>query len=206
MCILSLTSHSSSSTIIKELSERVDGSAESYALGYVFCNFQDASSIDVLNILGSFVKQLLIKLPKTSNYSLEEIYKQHMAQGSQDPRKPNFDCLFNIIVDLAGELDHVYLYIDALDEYPFDKRDTLLECLRDLERRSPHLSLFVASRPEYDIKVALEGVKELFADSPKSRDDMTSFVKAEIRKKPRLMKISDINDLAQTLVGSADGM
>jgi len=79
-----------------------------------------------------------------------------LNNGQQLPSKGN---LLEMIRVLAKGFDSVYLVIDGVDEFPRSNRGELLEAIQRLASDEfPSLRIFVASRPEGDIREAFDEI------------------------------------------------
>jgi hypothetical protein len=93
-------------------------------------------------------------------------YIQGKAGGA---RKPTSSALTQCLKDMLGSLGNgrIYVIVDALDECPKvsgtrSSREQVLELVKELvDMHLPNVHLCVASRPEIDIRMALEHLTPL---------------------------------------------
>ena len=148
---------SASSTIIENInSMRKSGLA---SLTFFYCDFREDEKRDLRGLLSSLLIQLC---HQSDSYCqiLSNFYSEH-ANGSQHPRD---DALVRCLKDLLAVPGQapVYLIVDGLDECSNTSampspREKVLMLLEDLiDSQLPDLRICVTSRPEIDIKVALE--------------------------------------------------
>jgi hypothetical protein len=79
---------------------------------------------------------------------VEDVWSD-VNNGQQRPSIPD---LLTILQALILEFDHVYVVLDAVDEYPKAQRDRLLRAIQGLSSLNmDSLHLLVVSRPEADI-------------------------------------------------------
>lgn len=75
--------------------------------------------------------------------------------------KPSHRELLDTIGAILATYEHVFLILDALDEYPEDKppgRAVLLEVITQLVKTHPQIHVVITSRREPDIREALENI------------------------------------------------
>jgi hypothetical protein len=150
-----------SSSIIQDLdTKRAAGSA---SVIYYYFDFRDAEKQNRIGLLSS----LLIQLAAESDPCYEilsRLYTTH-ACGA---RKPTDVALARCLKDMLEQhRQATYIVIDAIDECPNTSshptaREKVLEFLKELiDLQLPHLRICVASRPEIDIRDALEPLTSL---------------------------------------------
>jgi hypothetical protein len=133
------------------------------AICFIACNH--TQNLDVNAILGSFLRQVILRLPNVSS-SVMEWWK-----GSQIPL--NTEKQMQLLVDQIGE-SRVDLAVDAFDEYLY--RDQLL----------PHLRQLMATCRVYIIITTRPNLTPLIQDGdiriniPRQDDDIRKFVHAQI--------------------------
>ncbi|KAK6354831.1 hypothetical protein TWF696_003963 [Orbilia brochopaga] len=199
-----------SSTIIKDMTHRSSLGNDSIAIIYAFCEFSDQATLDPINIFGSFAKQLYLILPGTEMHaSLKSLYTKDRNEKTGEAEKPTMEGLSDTISSLSDEFDHVYVAIDALDEYPFEIRDDFLTNLLSLQQKTVNLSILISSRPENDIRNSLSCYPQISTDNSSVTDDITTYVKSEVQhKRKRLAKLDESKqqDIIRKLVNKSDKM
>jgi len=111
----------------------------------------------------------------------------------------------------------VYLVIDALDECPDSSglpssREQVLDLLKDLVELSlPNLHLCVTSRPEIDIRNALEVLtsrRVSLHDQSGQKKDIVSYVTSVVHSDPKMRRWRDEDKrlVIETLSERANGM
>jgi hypothetical protein len=111
----------------------------------------------------------------------------------------------------------VYIIIDALDECPDTSgmpspREQVLDLLKELvELSSPNLHLCVTSRPEVDIRHALEALTSLrvsLHEQTGQKKDIIEYVTSVVQSDSRMRRWrdEDKNLVIETLSERADGM
>jgi hypothetical protein len=131
------------------------------SLAFFYFDFRDIGKQDARSLLSS----LLIQLCHESDNFSKILSACHSTHGN-GTRQPSEDALFECLKDMLklrgqGEL---YIVVDALDECPNvsgypTPREQVLKILQELfDLRLPHVHLCITSRPELDIRDALEGL------------------------------------------------
>jgi hypothetical protein len=132
-------------------------------LAFFYFDFRDSSKQDARGLLSS----LLIQFCRESdNYS--EILSSRYSEHGNGTRQPSEEVLRESLKDMLkvpkqGEL---YIVVDALDECPNfpgypPPREQVLEILRELVvSRLPHVHFCFTSRPEIDIRNAMEDLAD----------------------------------------------
>ena len=146
-----------SSTVIEDLISLRDSGLASMA--YLYCDFRDTNKQNRRDLLPS----LIIQLSSRSDPCCDVVYRLYLAHDS-GAQKPSEDKLVNCLKEMVALPDQrsVYLIIDALDECPDSSglpspREQVLDLLKELVELSlPNLRLCVTSRPEVDIRTALQ--------------------------------------------------
>jgi hypothetical protein len=129
------------------------------ALAYFYFDFRDKEKRDAR----SLVTSLLTQLSAYSEPCCNIIFRLYSTHGN-DAQQPNtgvlIDCLKEMLKVVAQQ--PVYIIVDALDECPDmsgipNPRETVLTLVEDLvHMQLPSLHVCVTSRPEVDIKIALQ--------------------------------------------------
>jgi hypothetical protein len=183
-------------------------------MAYFFFDFKDTGKQDSRALLSS----LLVQLSEQSGQCrdlLMQLYSAHQ-NGS---RQPTDDSLARCLTDMLTTMRDVpiYLIMDALDECPNDSgipssRENVLELVKKLvELRRPNLRLFATSRPEFDIRTALEplATQQLsLHDESGQKLDIDHYVSSVVRSDKRMKRWRDDEKamVIQKLTEKADGM
>lgn len=153
---------------------------------------------------------------------IPQVLKDAYARCNHGQQQPDFKSLKKILKAVMDGFQHIYLIIDALDEYPKDERiegksllDTILETNR-WNIDSTHM--FVTSRKEDDIRryiddTAHRGTSGSFesveAQDPSVREDIKRFLSNSLDTLgPRILtKNAKLkNETVDTIAEKADGM
>ena len=146
-----------SSTIIENINSMRKSGLASLAIFY--CDFKEDEKRDQRGLLSSVLVQLCHQSNSYSQF-LSDFYSEH-ANGSQHPSDDALVQCLKDILKIPGQAP-VYLIVDGLDECSNSSaipppREKVLMLLKDLvDSQLPNLRICVTSRPEVDIKTALE--------------------------------------------------
>ena len=201
-----------SSTIIENIdSMRKSGLA---SLGFFYFDFREDEKRDLRGLLSSVLVQLC---HQSDSYFriLSTFYSEH-ANGSRHPSSDALMKCLKDILEVPGQAP-VYLIVDGLDECsnssdmpsPREKVLMLLEELIKLQ--FPNLRICVTSRPEVDIKVALEPLT-FYSLSLHEEDgqieDIENYIRSVVSADPKMRrwKAADRELVIDVLMKKSDGM
>jgi hypothetical protein len=183
-------------------------------MAYFYFDFRDINKQNCRDLLPSLVTQLSDQSHRHCDI-LNGVYLKHGC-GAQ---KPSEDELIQCLKDMLTFPDQqpVYLIVDALDECPDTSglpspREQVLDLLKALvELSSPILRLCVTSRPEIDIRRALEpltSVRESLHEQSGQKQDIIDYVTSVVQSDPKMRRWrdEDKNLVIETLSEGADGM
>ncbi|KAI0264040.1 hypothetical protein BGY98DRAFT_1086079 [Russula aff. rugulosa BPL654] len=200
------------STIIQDvISLRAD---RLVSMAYFYFDFRDIDKQNRRDLLPSLLTQLSDQSHRHCDV-LNGLYLKH-GSGAQ---KPSEDELIQCLKDMLTLPDQqpVYLIIDALDECPDTSglpspREQVLDLVKELvELSTPNLRLCVTSRPEIDIRRALEPLTSLrvsLHEQSGQKQDIVDYVTSVVQSdaKMRRWRDEDKNLVIETLSERADGM
>jgi len=183
-------------------------------VAYFYCDFRDKSKQNRRDLLPSLVNQLSARSDSYCDI-LSCLYLAHDS-GAQ---RPSEDDLMKCLKEIVALPNHppVYLIIDALDECPDSSgmpspREEVLCLFKELVGPSlPNLHLCVTSRPEIDIRTALEPLTScqvsLHTQSGQKKD-IIAYVTSVVHSDPKMQRWRDEDKrlVIETLSERADGM
>ncbi|KAK4159781.1 putative nacht and ankyrin domain protein [Cladorrhinum sp. PSN259] len=138
-----------SSSIIADLEQ---SAAFSPSLIYFYFDFNDVEQQSFENALRSLVAQLYDK--RTEARAEVDILYSSCGDGARQPSITELRKVFLMMLQQVGE---TWIVLDALDECFTDSlRDGLLPWIEDLRKSDLDIHVLVTSRPETDIKPAIE--------------------------------------------------
>ena len=183
-------------------------------MAYYYFDFRDVKKQDCYGLLSSLILQL-----SAESDSCYDILSRLYSDNARGVRKPTISALKKCITDMLSlpEQAPTYIVVDGLDECPnFPGRPSmrgevldLVEELVDLKLSNLHLC--VASRPEMDIRMALEPLTSLkisLHDEIGQKEDIIEYIKSVVHsdRSMRRWKEEDKQLVIQTLSDKADGM
>jgi hypothetical protein len=180
---------------------------------YFYFDYKDTAKQDSRALLSS----LLVQLSDQSDIfcdTLDSLYAAHQ-QGSVQPTAESLaKCLIDMI-SIAGQVP-IYLLMDALNECPNDSgvpssRGMVLQLVKELaELHQPNLRLCLTSRPEFDIRIALEPLatqRVSLHDERGQKQDINDYVTFVVHsdRKMKKWRDSDKDAVIENLTEKADG-
>jgi hypothetical protein len=203
---------SASSTIIQELETMQKSGLASLAFHYF--DFREDGKKDRRGLLSSVLSQLC----KQSDpyHDVISTFYSTSDRGTRSPSDNELaECLKHLL-KLPGQAP-VYLIVDALDECPdtsevSSPRENILILLEDLiDSKLPNLRICVTSRPEADIKVALEPLtfhSVSIHEERGHREDIENYIRFTVNshRKMRKWKPEHKQLVIDSLKERADGM
>ena len=202
----------SSSTIIENIDAlRKSGLA---SLAFFYYDFRENNKRDLRGLLSSVLVQLC---HQSDSYSqiLSRFYFEH-ENGSRHPSNDVLvKCLKNML-EAPGQAP-VYLILDGLDECSNmstmpSPREKILSFLNNLiDSQLPNLRICVTSRPEIDIKVALEPLafhSVSLHDEGGQKEDIENYIRFVVNTDPTMQKwkAADKELVIDVLIEKSDGM
>ncbi|KAH9027727.1 hypothetical protein EDB85DRAFT_2291469 [Lactarius pseudohatsudake] len=200
------------STIIEDVKRIRD--EKPVLMAYYYFDFRDTTKQDARGLLCS----LLIQLCDQSNRlcdTLSHLYSKHY-RGSQ---QPSYGALVGCLRDMLKQLGQVPLYIilDALDECPHgvgtpSAREGVLQLVKKLVNlRYPNVYICVTSRPESDIRVALDPLaphRISIHEEDGQKEDIANYISSFVHSDIAMQRwrAEDKELVLNTLSKKTDGM
>ena len=183
-------------------------------MAYYYFDFRDIKKQDCYGLLSSLVSQL-----SAESDSCYNVLSELCSDNSRGLRKPDIGALKKYLADmlsLPGQ-GQIYIIVDALDECPNfpgtpSAREDVLEFIKEIVNlKLPSVNLCVASRPEIDIRLALEPlttVKISLHDEIGQKKDIIEYINSVVRSdwSMRRWNEEDKQLVVDTLSSKADGM
>ena len=181
---------------------------------YFYCDFRDTSKQSRRDLLPSLVIQLSARSDPYCDI-LSSLYRNHDSGAKKPSEDELMECLKEIIA--LPDQPPVYIIIDALDECPDSSglptpREQVLALLKDLVECSlPNLHICVTSRPEIDIRTALEPLTSCCVslhNQTGQKKDIVDYVTSVVHSGPKMRRWRDEDRrlVIETLSERADGM
>jgi hypothetical protein len=203
-----------SSTVIEDIEALCEAGQASMA--YFYFDFRSANKQCLRDLLPSLLTQLS---PRSSPRCdiLSKLYSVH----NNGKRRPRDIVLTKCLEDMLSLPDQypTYLVIDALDESPITSgipsaRERVLQLLKELvDLGLPKLHICVTSRPEIDIRNAIEPLTSLrvsLYDQTGQMEDIADYVRSIVYSNSntnmKRWKTEDKEIVVKMLTERADGM
>ena len=183
-------------------------------MAYFYFDFRDTDKQNRRDLLPSLISQL----SSQSDHFCDTLIRLYLSHD-KGARKPSEDALIQCLKEILTLPDQgpVYIIIDALDECPDTSgmpspREQVLGLLKELVDLSlPNLHLCVTSRPEIDIRHALEPLtshRVSLHEESGQKKDIVDYVISVVRSDSRMRRWrdDDKNLLIETLSERADGL
>ena len=183
-------------------------------LAYFYFDFKDTAKQDLRALLSS----ILIQFSNQSDMFCDPLFSLYSTH-KRGLEQPTDDSLARCLKDMLTTMEEapIYLVIDALDECPNDfgipsPREKVLELVKELvDIRHPSLRLCITSRPEFDIRTALEPLAThqlCHHDASGQKQDIVDYITFVVRSDKTMKRWRDDekNMVIEKLTEKADGM
>jgi len=185
-------------------------------MSYFYFDFRDAKKQRWSDLLSS----LLIQLSSQSDHCCDILSSLFNAydEGAQQPSNEDLTRCLKQMLTFSDQCP-IYLIMDALDESPNttgipSPREMVLRLLKELVDLSlPNLHICVTSRPEFDVRDALEPLtsrRVSLHDQSGQKDDIAQYVRSVVYSDSeqimRRWRIEDKELVIETLSERAGGM
>ncbi|KAF8207492.1 ankyrin repeat-containing domain protein [Mycena galopus ATCC 62051] len=129
------------------------------------------------NLLAAIWQQLALEEPLSSDFLT--LYKKHRAQGTH----LSLEDTYSMLQCTASKFSQVFIFVDALDEYPEGNRNTLL---RNLSKLGGPIRLMFTSRPHVNIDHLISSIETL--DIQATEEDIRKYLEGQIQESCRLSR------------------
>ena len=183
-------------------------------MAFFYFDFRDTDKQNRRGLLSSLLCQFCA-VSDPCYEILSRLYSTH-AGGTREPSDSALaQCLMDML-QLEGQ-PPIYIIVDALDECPNSSgmptaREKVLEFLEDLiDYELPNVHVCVSSRPEFDIRSALEPLAPFrvsLHDETGQKKDILDYVSAVVHSDRKMRKWRALEQqlVIDTLSERADGM
>ncbi len=183
-------------------------------MAYFYFDFRDVNKQNRRDLLPSLVTQLSNQSHRHCDI-LNGLYLKH-GNGTQKPSENDLMQCLKDMLTLPNQ-PPVYIIIDALDESPDTSglpspRELVLDLVKELvELSSLNLHLCVTSRPEIDIRKALEPLSSCSVslhEQSGQRQDIIDYVTSVVHSDPKMQRWRDEDKklVIEKLSAGANGM
>jgi hypothetical protein len=185
-------------------------------MAYFYLDFRNASKQGLHDLLPSVLTQLSARSSPRCDI-LSKLHSDH----DHGTKQPSDSDLTKCLKDMLALPDQrpIYLIVDALDESPNTSgipsaRERVLHFLKELvDLGLPNLHICVTSRPEIDIRNAIQPLTSLrvsLHDQTGQKEDITEYVRSIVYSNSdtnmKRWKKEDKELVVKTLAEQADGM
>lgn len=174
-------------------------------MAFFSCDYKNPESLDAVHILAS----LAVQLAKQADAAFEvlESYHGDLHPHNGIERPPETKRMIEIVQQIIGYYDRVYLAVDGLDECGSNVVE-ILQTLKQLTQGN-QVNMALFSRDEPDIAEELSDCPEI--EIAAHTEDLELYVLAQMVARKTLgslaMKNPDLHDhIHRTLVQGANGM
>jgi hypothetical protein len=203
-----------SSTVIEDIETLCEAGQASMA--YFYFDFRNANKQSLRDLLPSLLTQLSARSSPRCDI-LSKLYSVH----DNGKKQPSDSVLTKCLQDMLSlpKYRPIYLIMDALDESPITSgipstRERVLQLLKELvDFGLPNLHICVTSRPEIDIRNAIEPLTPLrvsLHDQTGQKEDIADYVRSIVYSNSdtnmKRWKKEDKEIVVKTLAERADGM
>jgi ankyrin repeat protein len=203
-----------SSTVIQDIETTCK--AGNASMAYFYFDFRDANKQGLRNLLCSLITQLSAHSAPRCDI-LSYLYSAHDEGMKQPSDSALAECLKGMLT--LPDQRPTYLIVDALDESPNrsrvpSARERVLQFLKELvDLALPNFHICVTSRPETDIRYALEPLTSRqvsLHDQSGQKEDIADYVRSVVYSSSepimRRWRTEDKELVIKTLSEQADGM
>ena len=172
----------------------------------LYADYKDQDNQTLVNILGSFVHQLLTTT--TEPIPAEEI---NQLQDIESRRELGAEDWLALLQVQLHQLTHAYICIDALDEFEPKVRQKLLSILMELCTKNMNVRLFLTGRHyiESEVQKCFQAAQNYTVVISASQQDIEVFLRQQIMDDPYAEDAMDETlekDIIDTIVKRSQGM
>ena len=203
-----------SSTVIEDIKALCETGQGSMA--YFYFDFRNSNKQSLRDLLPSLLTQLSARSSPRCEI-LSNLYSVH-DNGKNQPSDSALTKCLQYMLSLPDQ-GPIYLIMDALDESPTtpgipSARERVLQLLKELVKLNlPKLHICVTSRPEIDIRNAIEPLTSLrvsLHDQTGQKEDIADYVRSiiysDLDTNMKRWKMEDKEFVVKTLAERSDGM
>lgn len=203
----------STSRVIDWVGQGLETNANDEAFAYFYCNKQDPARSEPKEILRNIIRQLATG-PWKENYGSSAVHKTVHSLWLKSRRRgilSTFAQWEACLLELVDTYPRTTIVLDALDECNEEQRQSLINLMVTLATRNEHskpVKIFVAARPEEDIRRHLEKGHVIMMQDKHNAADIDSFVRMKISEHRRWFKMPrDFqNEVVDTLLKKSGDM
>ncbi|KAJ7138137.1 ankyrin repeat-containing domain protein [Mycena epipterygia] len=188
------------SIFVDHLRENVEPDAN-IGVAVIYLNHKENETQTPSKFLAGLWRQLVFRKPMPLEVC--KLYEKHREPQT----RPSLEIFHQTLCSIIAEYSKVYIVVDALDEYPGERRNILLDKLSKL---GPTVNLMLTSRPHISVTDAFQS-RPWILWVRAATEDIQRYVDEEIARSSRLSKHirsrPDLRKEIETLiVDRSDGM
>jgi hypothetical protein len=184
------------------------------ALAFFYCSFDQPQTLNVLTILGSFVKQIASHFEKLSKPMPPELSKK--IKQVQDEDRDSFDLeeLVDILVSFTTKSLETFFILDGLDECESSDRVEVLDFFRrllDVRAARSSCKLLISSREDVNVSRSIPSCLQLPICATHTTADICGYVDSIVDDRIRTKELtvhddSLVSEIKERLANGAQGM
>ncbi|KAJ7029871.1 ankyrin repeat-containing domain protein [Mycena alexandri] len=169
----------------------------------IYLNHKETETQTPSHLLGALWRQLVVGKPISP--VVLELYDHSRERAT----RPSLDDVSTALNSALEQYSKTYLVVDALDEYPEDRRNILLQCLSTAIRGPTSVKLMLTSRPHLTLDTFFQKFETL--EIRATEEDIGRYVDVQISKWPRLSRHvhsrPELQDeIRRKMIRNVDGM
>ncbi|KAJ6602566.1 hypothetical protein DFH09DRAFT_1354883 [Mycena vulgaris] len=173
---------------------------EHIGVAAIYLNHKETKIQTPPSLLASIWRQLVLQKP--ISLEIRQLYEKNYEACT----RPSLEDFYQILCSAIIEYSKVYVVVDALDEYPEEQRNTLLNHLAML---GPTVNIMFTSRPHFNIYTIFSTTSTL--EIRATEHDIRCYVNAQTSKSLQLSshiksRPSLGDEIETQIVGRSDGM
>jgi len=195
---ISLTSITSS-LVIDDLCKQPSEEDTTVVISY--CDYQEQHQQTTANIIGSILKQLVVK----NDVILGSVRKAFLkAKTECSGRGLCLPDLVRVLKESITSLPQVFICIDALDEFMSKELPELLVSLKSIVQERPSVRVFLTGRTSVGTQISAHFTQTVTVPITPKQDDIWNYLKRKFQmdREPREMNDRLRADIREFIQGS----
>ncbi|KAJ7204166.1 ankyrin repeat-containing domain protein [Mycena pura] len=190
-----------SSMVVNRLESKFQNSEVGVAC--IYLNHKETETQTPPNLLAALWKQLVVG--KSLSPLVLELYEHSRERAT----RPSLNDVSRALTSVLGQYSKAYLIVDALDEYPEDRRNILLQSLSTAMLETTGVNLMLTSRPHVTLDAFFQKFQTL--EIRATEQDIGRYVDMQILKSSRLSRHVQSrpelrDEIRAKVIGNVDGM
>ncbi|KAF8457348.1 hypothetical protein BDZ91DRAFT_666551, partial [Kalaharituber pfeilii] len=101
------------------------------SITYLYCDYRDQEEQDLIHIIGTFIKQLVLQFISTGA-QLPDLVHESFKSNQQSRKRLELGQAIKILKEFFQLLDHAFIFVDALDELQDETRIGFLNVANEI--------------------------------------------------------------------------